>query len=257
MESGVAESSTATNGAVSGVAATANETLDVLNPATGGLIKTIAVDSPQAVTETVARVRANQAEWEAIGIEGRYHWLGKLRDWMLDNAERIGDTMQAETGKVRADATVASLLRDLGLQPTAAAQAPYLDLASAPDFARYELRYTAKARKNRRRLMRRLSEQGPFTLERYTGGAEARAAAPQAIALKREWIKHTGRVAPALADQRFAAFFADVAEGEADQLGNQERFVAQPRPGMQHGSNTVRHFLKTALVQKQFDFRLE
>ena len=51
----------------------------------------------------MARVRANQAEWEALGIEGRYHWLGKLRDWMLDNLEQISDTMQAETGKVRGD----------------------------------------------------------------------------------------------------------------------------------------------------------
>ena len=39
-----------------------------------------------------------------MGIEGRYHWLGKLRDWLLDNEERVLDTMQAETGKVRADA---------------------------------------------------------------------------------------------------------------------------------------------------------
>ena len=44
-----------------------------------------------------------------MGIEGRYHWLGKLRDWMLDNQERIADTMQAETGKVRGD-TSAELL---------------------------------------------------------------------------------------------------------------------------------------------------
>ncbi|HEX8752544.1 MAG TPA: aldehyde dehydrogenase family protein, partial [Solirubrobacterales bacterium] len=51
----------------------------------------------------VARVRANQPAWEAMGIEGRYHWLGKLRDWLLDNAERVADTMQAETGKVRGD----------------------------------------------------------------------------------------------------------------------------------------------------------
>ena len=43
----------------------------------------------------MARVRANQPEWEAMGIEGRYHWLGKLRDWLLDNQERIADTMQA------------------------------------------------------------------------------------------------------------------------------------------------------------------
>jgi CelD/BcsL family acetyltransferase involved in cellulose biosynthesis len=67
--------------------------------------------------------------------------------------------------------------------------------------------------------MRRLAEQGPFALERHTGGPEARASAPQAIALKREWIKHTGRLAPALADQRFAAFFADVAEGRVRPAG--------------------------------------
>jgi betaine-aldehyde dehydrogenase len=97
------ESGTATNGAVNGAA---DETLDVLNPATGGLIEKISVDSPQTVAETVARVRANQAEWEAIGIEGRYHWLGRLRDWILDNTERISDTMQAETGKVRADVSL-------------------------------------------------------------------------------------------------------------------------------------------------------
>jgi len=39
------------------------------------------------------------------GIEGRYHWLGKLRDWILDNQDHVLDTMQRETGKVRADAT--------------------------------------------------------------------------------------------------------------------------------------------------------
>ena len=121
--------------------------------------------------------------------------------------------------KVRADAAVAPLLRELGMQQTAEAEAPYLDLASAPDFAGYELRYTAKARKNRRRLARRLSEQGPMTIERHTGGAEARAAAPQAIVLKREWIKHTGRLSQALGDERFAAFFADVAEGRIRPAG--------------------------------------
>jgi betaine-aldehyde dehydrogenase len=50
-------------------------------------------------------VRANQAEWEALGIEGRYRWLGRLRDWLLDNTDRVLDTMQAETGKVRPDAS--------------------------------------------------------------------------------------------------------------------------------------------------------
>jgi acyl-CoA reductase-like NAD-dependent aldehyde dehydrogenase len=82
---------------------TTTEQLEVLNPATGEKIADVAVDSPQSVAETVARVRGNQAAWEALGIEGRYRWLGRLRDWLLDNSERIADTMQAETGKVRGD----------------------------------------------------------------------------------------------------------------------------------------------------------
>jgi len=104
VESGTAGTSTETVGATNGASAAA-ETIEVHNPATGALIETIPVDSPAAVAETVARVRANQADWEAMGIEGRYHWLGKLRDWLLDNSERVLDTMQMETGKVRADAS--------------------------------------------------------------------------------------------------------------------------------------------------------
>jgi len=80
-----------------------SETIEVLNPADGQPVGSVAVDSPERVAEVVARVRANQPAWEALGIEGRYRRLGRLRDWMLDNSERIADTMQAETGKVRAD----------------------------------------------------------------------------------------------------------------------------------------------------------
>jgi CelD/BcsL family acetyltransferase involved in cellulose biosynthesis len=121
--------------------------------------------------------------------------------------------------KVRADATIAPLLRALGARRTAVAAAPYLDLASAPDFAAYEQRYSAKARKNRRRLMRRLEERGAVAIERHAGGAHARAAALEAIALKRAWLEATCRVSPALADPRFAAFFADAAEGRGRPSG--------------------------------------
>jgi acyl-CoA reductase-like NAD-dependent aldehyde dehydrogenase len=104
VESGTARTSEiAVNGAAGSEGSAAR--LEVQNPATGALIATVSVDPPQRVAEVVARLRANQPEWEAIGIEGRRHWLGKLRDWLLDNSDRILDTMQAETGKVRADAS--------------------------------------------------------------------------------------------------------------------------------------------------------
>ena len=101
METQAAEE-TAANGAAG--AAAEPETIEVQNPATGETIAEVPVDRGDAVAATVARVRAAQLEWEAMGIEGRYHWLGRLRDWLLDNQDRVLDTMQAETGKVRADA---------------------------------------------------------------------------------------------------------------------------------------------------------
>jgi acyl-CoA reductase-like NAD-dependent aldehyde dehydrogenase len=85
-------------------AAPAGETIEVRKPADGSLLATVPVDSPEKVREVVARVRAAQPAWEAIGYAGRRHWLGKLRDWLIANHDRLADVMQAETGKVRADA---------------------------------------------------------------------------------------------------------------------------------------------------------
>ena len=92
-----------TNGAASNGASTPS-TFEVRRPVDGGLIREVAITSPAEVKETVARARAAQPEWEAIGYAGRYHWLGRLRDWMFDHSDRLADVMQEETGKVRADA---------------------------------------------------------------------------------------------------------------------------------------------------------
>ncbi len=80
------------------------ETFTVRKPFDGSTLATLPVDGPERVAEVVARVRSNQPAWEALGNRGRSRWLFKLRDWMLDNSDRIADTMQAETGKVRAEA---------------------------------------------------------------------------------------------------------------------------------------------------------
>ncbi len=103
MESGTTERAAEAVGASNGAAEHAPETIEVLNPATGERVDSIRVATTDEIAAAVSRVRGNQAEWEAIGIEGRYHWLGRLRDWILDNVEEISDTVQAETGKVRGD----------------------------------------------------------------------------------------------------------------------------------------------------------
>jgi acyl-CoA reductase-like NAD-dependent aldehyde dehydrogenase len=82
------------------------ETFDVHRPVDGSVIQAVTIDSPESVAETVARVRANQPAWEAIGFPGRKRWLESLRDWVLANQDDVDDLMQQETGKVRADATL-------------------------------------------------------------------------------------------------------------------------------------------------------
>jgi acyl-CoA reductase-like NAD-dependent aldehyde dehydrogenase len=79
---------------------------DVLRPVDGSVIRSVAIDSPAAVAETVARARAAQPAWEAIGFDGRRRWMEELRDWILDNQDRLDSMMQEETGKVRADAAL-------------------------------------------------------------------------------------------------------------------------------------------------------
>jgi betaine-aldehyde dehydrogenase len=103
------ESTTSATSATGGNGAAAEdgaspETFEVRNPATGEVIRTVTVDAPERVRDVVGRVRAAQPAWEALGNEGRHRHLARLRDWLIDNYDRVADTMQTETGKVRADA---------------------------------------------------------------------------------------------------------------------------------------------------------
>jgi acyl-CoA reductase-like NAD-dependent aldehyde dehydrogenase len=97
----------ATEPSQSGDGATpAADRFEVRSPADGSVIETLPVDGPDRVREVVAGLRAAQPKWEALGVRGRYWWLGLLRDWLLDNADGVIETMQAESGKVRADAAL-------------------------------------------------------------------------------------------------------------------------------------------------------
>ncbi len=99
------ESATEAKAAVNGKPAT-GETFEVHRPVDGSVIETVAIDSPESVAAGVARIRAAQPAWEAIGFAGRRRWLESLRDWILANQERLDALMQEETGKVRADASL-------------------------------------------------------------------------------------------------------------------------------------------------------
>ena len=57
----------------------------------------------------VARARAAQPGWEALGFEGRARVFLRAQKWVLDNADRIIDTIISETGKTVEDAQRAEI----------------------------------------------------------------------------------------------------------------------------------------------------
>jgi len=107
MESGTKATETDPRPSAGGDGASpAGETFEVRNPADGSPISSVPVHGPEEVRTAVARVRAAQPAWEALGHEGRWRWLGRWRDWMLANGEQVADVLEAESGKVRQDAAM-------------------------------------------------------------------------------------------------------------------------------------------------------
>lgn len=123
------------------------------------------------------------------------------------------DADLANLRKVREDATVAPLISRLGMAITATEEAPYLCFQRATDAESYCATVPSKGRqKNRRRQLRRLQERGSVAFETYTGTTEAGQLANYAILLKRAWLGTRDRISLALADDRFANFFRDIAK---------------------------------------------
>jgi CelD/BcsL family acetyltransferase involved in cellulose biosynthesis len=113
--------------------------------------------------------------------------------------------------KTREDAVVFALLREAGAQSIAMAAAPYLDLASTPNYEAYQLRYPAKQRARRRSLLRRFQERGGVAFERHGAGRAATGLVLQALQLKQKWLIARGIVAQVLQDSRFGSFLLDAA----------------------------------------------
>ena len=93
----------------------AAHTIAVENPATGQLITTVPVLGAEELEAMARRARQAQPQWEAIGFDGRARIMRRAQKWMLDNADRVLDSVVRESGKTYEDAQLA----DLGYTVTA------------------------------------------------------------------------------------------------------------------------------------------
>ena len=90
------------------------DTITVENPATGQVIRTLPATPLDEVRVLVDRARSAQPAWEALGFEGRGRVLRRMQKWMVDNADRIIQTLVDESGKTYEDASVVELAYGAG-----------------------------------------------------------------------------------------------------------------------------------------------
>jgi acyl-CoA reductase-like NAD-dependent aldehyde dehydrogenase len=83
--------------------------LEVENPATGEVVRTLPVTSPEDLGAMVERARAVQPAWEALGFEGRGRVLRRMQRWLVENTDRVVETIVLETGKPYEDAQIAEV----------------------------------------------------------------------------------------------------------------------------------------------------
>src|SRR6478609_6925271 len=83
--------------------------IPVENPATGQIVASVPDLDATAVAEMAARARAAQPNWEAFGFEARGRILRRAQKWLIDNSERVIDTIVSETGKTYEDAELAEI----------------------------------------------------------------------------------------------------------------------------------------------------
>jgi len=102
------------------------QTIEVRNPATGELIGSVPAVAIEDVEGVVARARAAQPGWEALGFDGRAKALRRAQKWLVDNGDRVARTIVAETGKAYEDAMLAEVAYAAGAFGYWARKAPKL-----------------------------------------------------------------------------------------------------------------------------------
>lgn len=83
--------------------------IEVRNPATGELLASVPALDATALAALAARARAAQPQWAELGFDGRARVLRRMQRWLLDNAERVIETIVSETGKAYEDAQLLEL----------------------------------------------------------------------------------------------------------------------------------------------------
>jgi len=85
------------------------ETIDVHNPMTGELLYSVSDPSAEELTATYVRANAAYEKIKAMSIRQRLDEVQKLKNYIIENREKIVDQICSETGKARTDCLLSEI----------------------------------------------------------------------------------------------------------------------------------------------------
>src|SRR3954453_7795257 len=85
-------------------------TIPVENPATGETIAHVPDLSAEQVADLARKARTAEPGWEALGFDGRAEVFREMRRWLVQNRQRLVQTIVEETGERREGAQPPELL---------------------------------------------------------------------------------------------------------------------------------------------------
>jgi len=90
----------------SGTVNAPSEQFAVIEPATGRTLQELPSFDAATVAGLVSQARAAQPAWEALGFAARGKIFKQAQKWVVENSERMAQTICAETGKTPDDAAL-------------------------------------------------------------------------------------------------------------------------------------------------------
>ena len=81
-----------------------------INPATGEIIGKTPENTVEELNHAVAQAKAVQREWAKLSFRNRARYLIAIRDYIVENADKISDIISKDTGKTKMDALSTEVL---------------------------------------------------------------------------------------------------------------------------------------------------
>lgn len=87
-----------------------DQQIESFNPATGETLGFSKLHSVEDLKEMILRARKSQKLWEQFSVDERVKRVLKIRNFLVENADRIAETISRDNGKTRIDAMATELL---------------------------------------------------------------------------------------------------------------------------------------------------